>query len=89
MLIDVAATWPGGMNGHFRGRRVLRSHGFALSCRSVRSSASCSDAYKAAVAVGGRAIVVNPIDNADSTPVRPATDGRSPPADMRTNENLT
>jgi catechol 2,3-dioxygenase-like lactoylglutathione lyase family enzyme len=42
----------------------------------ARSSASCSDAYKSAVAVAERAMVVSPIGNADATPVRrPRTGG--------------
>jgi hypothetical protein len=64
------------------------SQGIARSGgRSVRSSASCSDAYQAAVAVAERAMVVNPIDNADATPR--ARHGRAVSADKRTNENLT
>jgi hypothetical protein len=61
--------------------------------RSARSSASCSDAYKAAVAVSGAGYGRQPIDNAAATPVRPpwtgGLRGQAHQADKRINENLT
>ena len=86
------------VDGRRPGRRVERNPGARrprqLSrnarhpCRSARSGASCSDAYKPAVAAGGAGLVVNLIDNADagsrhgrsartSAPMRTCPDGRT------------
>jgi GNAT superfamily N-acetyltransferase len=63
--------------------------GAAMRPAYPTSSASCSDACKAAVAVAvdGAGYGRQPIDNADATPC--ARHGRAVFADRRTNENLT
>ena len=55
-----------------------------LSGRSVKSSGSCSGAYKAADAVGGAAMVVNPIDDETRLPARHGKTDRRTSASMRT-----
>src|SRR5215472_11543510 len=74
-LVD---SW-GGASSATSSRASWRSFGrvrwAADCCRSVRCTASCSDATKRPSPWAERAMVVNLIDNADATPVRPPRTG--------------
>jgi hypothetical protein len=64
------------------------TYGLRSVCgRSAHSSASCGDAYKAAVAAGGVGYGRQAVDNADATAVH--RHGRAVSAGKRIDENLT
>src|SRR5215469_4196873 len=77
-LVD---SW-GGASSATSSRASWRSFGrvrwAADCCRSVRCTASCSDAHKAAVAVGGAGYGRQPHRQRRRDSHAPATDGRSP-----------